>query len=219
MDVRGVHRLPTADLLGLPTVARRARETVTVTRHDPGGPEIDLVTHDAGKFCGLLAKPNGYVLEQLLSPLVVHTGPAHGELRAVAGRLVTAGHARHYLGFAASQRKLLAKHDPPRVKPLLYLYRVLLTGRHLMETGTVEANLPRLLEEHPTPGVADLIARKRAGEEKGTLPAADLPAHLAACDRLEGELTAARDRSPLPAEVPASALAALDDWLVRLRTA
>jgi predicted nucleotidyltransferase len=41
--------------------------------HD--GLEIDLVTHDAKKFFGLLLKKNGYVLEQVLSPLVVHTTP------------------------------------------------------------------------------------------------------------------------------------------------
>ena len=37
------------------------------------GLEIDLVTHDAAKFLGLMLKRNGYVLEQLLSPLVVLT--------------------------------------------------------------------------------------------------------------------------------------------------
>jgi len=37
--------------------------------------------------------------------------------------------------------KLFAKESPPRVKPLLYIYRVLLTGIHLMRTGQVESQL------------------------------------------------------------------------------
>jgi predicted nucleotidyltransferase len=35
------------------------------------------------KFFGLLLKKNGYVLEQLFSPLIVHTTPEHAELKAI----------------------------------------------------------------------------------------------------------------------------------------
>ena len=213
VDLRGVHLLPLDEILGLP----RAEDRETVDRTEVAdGLEIDLVTHDAAKFFGLMLKPNGYVLEQLFSPLIVATSPAHDELRALAAGCLTRGHARHYLGFAASQRKLLAKHDPPRLKPLLYLYRVLLTGIRLMETGEVEANLPALLEARPLPGVADLIARKRAGAEQEPLDAAEVHVHLAAMDRLTVELDAARDRTALP-EAP-TAGPALNDLLVRLRT-
>ena len=46
---------------------------------DRDGVEMDLVTHDLRKFVRLMLKRNGYVLEQLLSPLVVHTiGRARG---------------------------------------------------------------------------------------------------------------------------------------------
>ena len=36
---------------------------------------MDLVTHDVLEFFTMLLKRNGYVLEQLYSPLVVHTTP------------------------------------------------------------------------------------------------------------------------------------------------
>jgi predicted nucleotidyltransferase len=35
--------------------------------------EVDLVTHDLAKFLRLMLRRNGYVLEQVLSPLVVMT--------------------------------------------------------------------------------------------------------------------------------------------------
>ena len=74
-DLRGVHVLPLKEVVGLKT----GHETIEKSGvHD--GLEIDLVTHDAKKFFGLLLKKNGYVLEQVLSPLVVHTTPEHGEL-------------------------------------------------------------------------------------------------------------------------------------------
>ena len=84
------------------------------------------------------------MLEQVFSPLIVHTTPEHAELKEIADQCVTRHHAHNYLGFAETQWKLFEKENPPRVKPLLYVYRVLLTGIHLMQTGVVEANLVRL---------------------------------------------------------------------------
>src|SRR4026209_663987 len=63
-DLRGVHVLPVRDVIGL----KLPRETIEVSgMYD--GIEMDLVTHDAKKFLSLLLKKNGYVLEQLCSPL------------------------------------------------------------------------------------------------------------------------------------------------------
>ncbi len=61
--------------------------------------------------------------------------------------MITKHHSHHYIGFAATEWKLLLKESPRRVKPLLYVYRVLLTGIHLMRTGTIEANLLALNED------------------------------------------------------------------------
>jgi predicted nucleotidyltransferase len=68
---------------------------------------------------------------------------------------------------------LFLKESPRRVKPLLSVYRVLLTGIHLMRTGTVEANLVTLNEEFRLPYLAELVARKLAGPEKSKLEDAD----------------------------------------------
>src|SRR5215475_720098 len=74
-DLRGVHILPMRDVLGLMPL----RETIEKSEIRDGR-EIDLVTHDARKFFGLLLRKNGYLLEQLYSPLIVRTTPAHEEL-------------------------------------------------------------------------------------------------------------------------------------------
>jgi predicted nucleotidyltransferase len=210
IDLRGVHVLPLRDVVGLDP----GRDTVETSTTD-GGLEVDLVTHDARKFFGLLLRKNGYVLEQVLSPLVVHTTPEHEELKALAGGCVTRHHSHHYLGFAATQWKLFGKERPRRVKPLLYVYRVLLTGIHLMRTGAVEANLVTLNAAARLPHVADLIARKLSGPEQSAVGDADVEFHRREYDRLRADLEAAAASSSLP-EAP-SARAGLNDLLVRLR--
>lgn len=211
-DLRGVHVLPLPEVVGLKT----GRETVEKTGFYDGL-ELDLVTHDVKKFCGLMLKKNGYVLEQVLSPLVVQTSPEHARLRELAAACVTKHHAHHYLGFAATQWKLFAKEEPPRVKPLLYVYRVLLTGVHLMRTGEVEANLVRLNETFRLPQLPELIERKLEGPEKGTLEAADVAFHHREYERLVAKLETAYAESKLPET--ATAADELDKLLIEVRTA
>lgn len=209
-DLRGAHLLPLRDVVGL----AETNDTVEKSGiHD--GLEIDLVTHDVKKFFGLMLRKNGYVLEQLLSPLVIQTSPEHEELKAIAADCITRHHAHHYFGFAETQWKLFQKADPPHVKPLLYVYRVLLTGIHLMRTGQIEANLIQLNETARLPYIPELIARKTGGPEKGCLEQADLVFHHCEYERLRGVLQQAYEDSRLP-EVPSGA-SALNDLFVRIR--
>jgi uncharacterized protein len=175
------------------------------------------VTHDVRKFFTLLLKKNGYVLEQLYSPLVVHTTPLHEELKAIVRGCLTRHHSHHYLGFARTQWRLFEKESPRRVKPLLYVYRGLLTGIHLMRTGEVEANLVRLNDVFRLPQVPDLVARKVAGSEQSVLDDANLSFHEHEYQRLQAELEESARQSSLP-EAPA-ARATLHHLLVRLRLA
>lgn len=209
-DLRGVHILPAREVLGL------AQTRETIEREGVwSGVEIDLVTHDAAKFFRLMLRRNGYVLEQLFSPIVVQTTPQHEELRSLASGCITRHHAHHYLGFAQTQWHLFSKEQPPRVKPLLYVYRVLMTGIHLMRTGEIEANILRLNESMSLPYVQELVARKLGGHEQGTLDAADLSFYEAEYRRLVALLEQERDRSHLP-DGP-TAMGAISELLVRLR--
>lgn len=209
-DLRGVHLLPLEQIVGLD-----AGEETVEKEGIYDGLEIDLVTHDAKKFFGLMLKKNGYVLEQIFSPLVVYTTPEHEELKAIAADCITRHHSHHYLGFATTQWKLFQKESPPRVKPLLYVYRVLLTGIHLMRTGEVEANLRTLNETARLSYIDELIERKLSGPEKGDLPEADLAFHEKEYERLVGELEVASEKSELPES--SNGKAALNELLVRVR--
>lgn len=211
-DLRGVHILPVREVAGL----YEARETIEVSEVR-NGLELDLVTHDVKKFFGLLLKKNGYVLEQLYSPLILHTTPEHAELKQMARGCITRHHSHHYFGFADTQWKLFEREQPRRVKPLLYVYRVLLTGIHLMRTGEIEANLRTLNQQFKLPYLDELIARKLAGPEQGRLAEADLAFHTAEFARLKNLLDEAFQQSRLPDRPTAQA--ALNDLLISLRLA
>lgn len=209
-DLRGAHILPAKEALGL----LPKQETVEFSGLR-AGVEMDLVTHDILKFFTLLLKRNGYVLEQLYSPLVVHTTPEHRELKEIAAGCITRHHSHHYLGFAATQWDLFQKDNPPRVKPLLYVYRVILTGIHLMRTGKIEANLVTLNEEFRLPYIPELVERKIHGTEKGSLDTDERDFHHAEYARLIAMLEGAAAKSDLHTEP--SSRSALNDLLVRLR--
>lgn len=213
-DLRGAHILPLAKVVGL----EPADDTLTISQV-ADGLELDIVTHEVRKFFGLLLKPNGYVLEQLFSPLVVHGSPGHEELKAIARGCLTRWHYHHYAGFAENQWRLFHKENPRRVKPLLYVYRVLLTGLHLLRSGELEASLLHLNDIFRLPQVPALLQRKTAGPEHSQLPDADLDFHEAEFQRLQAELKDAFAATRLPAEVTAETKASLNQLLIRLRLA
>ena len=210
VDLRGVHVLPPRELLGL-HVGPQTLDRDWLR----DGVEMDLVTHDVGKFLRLLLKRNGYVLEQLLSPLVVASSPAHEELTALAPGCLTVHHAHHYLGFARTQRALSTRTG--ELKPLLYTVRVLLTGIHLMRTGEVQPHLPTLLTLVPeAPSwVPEAMQRKAEAEHRQTEDLPGLDRVQDELDDLTGLLEQERDRSALPDQP--SAGPALHDFLLRVR--
>lgn len=207
VDLRGCHQLRLRDIVGI-DIPNETLEWDSV--HN--GTEIELVSHDVGKYLRLLLRNNGYILEQIFSPIVV-LGPTFlDELRPLACRCITRHHYHHYRGFYATQRKLIEKEKPKRVKPILYAYRVLMTGIHLLRTGEVEANLPRLNKHFGFSFLDELIARKTVEQA----PAEDLdwPFHDTKLGALETQLDRAFENSNLPEERDRRAI---HDFLVGLR--
>jgi hypothetical protein len=216
-DLRGAHVLPLERVVGLEVQDETIQDSRIIE-----GLEMDIVSHDVRKFFKLLLKKNGYVLEQLFSPLVVHATPEHKELMEIARHganhgVITKHHSHHYFGFAETEWKLFLKESPRRIKPLLYVYRVLLTGIHLMRTGKIEANLLALNEGARLAFIPDLLAKKLAGPEKSTLDDADVAFHEKQYQKLRSELQNAFETSSLPELPSEDTRRALNDLLTRVR--
>ena len=198
VDLRGCHHLPLRDVVGL-DLPKQTLEHKTID----DSTEVELVSHEVGKYLRLLVRNNGYILEQIFSPIVVLGQEFLDELRPLASRCITRHHYHHYRGFYATQRKLIAKEEPKRAKPVLYAYRVLMTGIHLLR-----------LNEHFGFGFLDeLIARKVRGENIA-VGGLDWPFHEARLAELESRLNQAFAESPLPEDRDRKPV---NDLLVRLR--
>jgi predicted nucleotidyltransferase len=209
LDVRAVHLLPLAEVIGL----RTGPDTLQSSKVRDGV-ELDVVSQELAKFCRLLLRPNGHILEQVLSPLVVTTSDRHAELVAAAPGCVTRFHSHHYLGFAKSQWQQFDRGG--QIKPALYTLRVLLTGIHLMRTGELECDLTTLATGMDVPYVPELIERKATGEHALLGPDSAVRNRLEAdVRRLTATLAQARDESHLP-DRPSSH-DALNDLVIRAR--
>lgn len=208
VDLRGAFLLPARTILGL----RPPTETITI--EEEGAVALDWVAHDIRKFARMMLNHNGYVLEQLYSPLVVYSTPAYTELLEHGKGCVTRPTVRHCLGFARGRRQRLAAPEPT-VKHLLYAYRVLLTGIHLMQTGEVLSNIIILNERFRIKAIDELVARKRSGAETMLLSDHEISEHTGVLDQLDETLQQAHAGSRLPEE--ATSAAALDDFVVRIR--
>jgi hypothetical protein len=213
IDLRGAHTRPLRELIGL----RPGRDTYEMQGVEVEGVAIDGVSHELGKFLRLVLRKNGYVLEQVFSPLIVYDSGCLDELRALARGAITRRLVHHYKGFFASQERLLLKAPAPTVKAMLYLLRVAMTGIHVLLTGEVEANIVRLNEHFRLPFVPALVEQKMTAVERGTLAGDDFEAAFKEAKRLEARLDEAYAASYLPDEV--QNVDALDDFLVRIRLA
>ncbi len=213
LDLRGAHVLPLETVIGL----RTYDETYEHLGGEIDGIELDCVSHDAAKYLRLLTRKNGYVLEQIFSPLVVFDGGRLDELRRLSRGAITRHVVHHYRGFFRNQEHLAEKEELPKAKTMLYLFRVVMTGIHLLRTGEVQANL-RILNDQifRRSFIDELIERKMAGKEKSTLAPEERQRLMTEAKALEAELEAAAETSPLPDDV--QNLDELHRFLIRLRT-
>lgn len=196
IDLRGSYFAPIPALIGL-----RIPSETQEPKGWLGGVEVEAVAHEAGKYLRLMLKHNGYILEQVFSPLVVHGAEFLARLRPLAARCVTRGCYYHYRGFLHTQRKQIDGQNGVKAKALLYAYRVVLTGIHLLRTGEVESHLPTLNASFRLGFIPELIERKTHAEF-GTLADLDAVLHTAELDRLEAELDRAFAESTLPEAGP-----------------
>ena len=130
--------------------------------------EVDIVSHSLLKYLHLMTKqPNGYILEQLFSPLVVQTSPIHEQMKTIAKLTFAKELKHHYGGFFKNQERLLSK-EKKEIKLVLYQLRIICSSINMARNHEVDANLisanskTQIFDQQK---LLELIEIKRLGEK------------------------------------------------------
>ncbi|MBZ0122192.1 MAG: nucleotidyltransferase domain-containing protein, partial [Sandaracinaceae bacterium] len=137
-----------------------------------------------------------------LTPIQLVTSDQARGLAELARGSVSQRFAGHYRGYFGG---MVREHGrEPRVKSLLYAYRVALTGIHLFETGELRGDVVENAREHATDHAAieELVLLKASGTEKGALPAELDRAHAPRLSAIEVKLEESIAHTRLPPEAP-----------------
>lgn len=209
VDIRGSFVLPIDKVIGLETTEDSWQTTRVVD-----GLEVDWAAYDIAKFIKMMLNKDGNVLEQLYSPLIVVGGEWLEELRSLGESCVGRYLYHYYRGYYNNECKMMAKAGAT-ARSVLYAYRAMLTGIHVLEAGRVEAQLPVLIESYDVEGVNELITIKVEGSDEQVLDPELLQTHLGQLNELEKRLELAFEKSELPETVDNTR--ELSDYLVRVR--
>jgi predicted nucleotidyltransferase len=212
IDLRGAHLLPLETVVGLATPV----ETWESDAVEIDGIPMDCVTHDLRKYLQLMTRRNGYILEQVFSPLVVFDSGNLDELRSLALGALTRTVVHHYRGFFRKQEQKVTSAEAPSAKSVLYLFRVAMTGLYLLRERRVVTDLRTLNNAmFGLPFIDDLIARKMDGGEHSHLDPTEAQHYVVHAKKLESQFDPTAEASDLPEQTPN--LNAINDFLLRLR--
>lgn len=210
LDLKGIHLAPTESVLGL-AAPPESFDRLEVF----DSLECDYTSHEARKALSLLLRGNGNMLERILTPFQLYETTELAALQVLAQGTISKRFASHYRGFFRGICREHERFEAPRAKTLLYAYRVMLTGIHLMTTGELVGDVAITAPLYGFDEVMELARFKRDENETVALAAADDERHRAHWPALEEAFAVAIDGSSLPDE-PANG-AECERWLVELR--
>lgn len=194
IDIKGIHRAPTRNLLGLEG-AGGAFDRIEWYE----GVECDVTTHEVAHAVQLLLAGNGNVLEHILSPFQLFQSFPTRDLQELARGSLAKSFHRHYKGYFRGMRH---EHGiRGTLKTALYSYRAPLTGIWLLTRGELMTDVGPLARELGFSAVPELVQLKAEGERNPIPERLDKDVRRD-WQRLEEKLADALEASTLPEEAP-----------------
>lgn len=142
------HEDSDVDRLGIFAAPTRAFHGLSKPNESIVGTDPDVTMHEAGKFCRLALNGNPTVMELLWLEEYETLTPLGQELIRIRSSFLSASRVRNaYLGYATQQFKRLGELEdvtlPKRTaKHARHLYRLLIQGFELWQTGSLTLALP-----------------------------------------------------------------------------
>lgn len=210
LDLKGIHAAPTNEILELekPSPAQNVEQIWKNTL-------CDFTSNEVEQALKLLLKGNGNMLERIFSPFQLFVTEEAEQLKKLKEAYISKRFFHHYSGFFQKKCSEILKSDLFRIKPLLYIYRVALTGIHLLKTGEVVGDVKMLAPEYGFDEALELIKIYSETSEKKCLDESAAKQFVDRWPELERSLEEAHASSLLP-ETPAD-MKKCSDWLVEVR--
>lgn len=165
IDYRGTFLIHTSKLLGL-----HRHEDVFDLKID--GPKlIEVSLFEMRKEIGLALSGNCNVLEHINAPQIVSSAESVKLKRLINNSFGKLGLYNSYKGMATFNYKKFILGGRNNAKKYLYVFRGLLAGIYVLQTGEIEPNIEILNRTFKIDEVKRLIELKKQGMEKGPVPA------------------------------------------------
>lgn len=155
IDIRGAHVYP------LQTYLRMGGHHETLDKMLAGN--VDLVSHEIGKFLKLLVAPNVTFIEEVLSPLSIVRSKWYTELQQIARDCVSKAGYSHWKGFAKHTSYHAVQEDYKKPKRNLYLLRIYYQALYVLKNGKLRSDFGSLkdIEEYNDALVTELFECKK----------------------------------------------------------
>ncbi|MEW6708692.1 MAG: nucleotidyltransferase domain-containing protein [Candidatus Riflebacteria bacterium] len=210
LDLKGIHAAPTREILALekPSPAQNVEQMWQNTLCDFSSNELEQALK-------LLLKGNGNMLERIFTPFQLFETEEAGQLKSIKEAYLSKRFFHHYSGFFQRKCNEFLNSDRFLIKPLLYIYRVALTGIHLLQTGEIIGDVRKLAPNYGFEEVFDLIKIYSETSEKKCLDENSVKPFVEKWPALEKKLEDTHASSPLPDEPPG--VQKCSDWMVEVR--
>jgi predicted nucleotidyltransferase len=157
-DFRGAFLTDTNNVLGL----HRVKDVLNMPP--------DIVLYELKKEIALCVKSNCNVLEHVNAPTIYST-PEFLLLKRLVNNVISRiGIYNSYKGMATFNYKKFIRGGKANPKKYLYVFRGLMAGIYVLNTGIIEPNLIKLNKYFKNTNVKTLIEVKKSGKEKGEIP-------------------------------------------------
>jgi predicted nucleotidyltransferase len=208
IDLRGTYITGTEGLLGLSS----PRDVIEA--------KPDIVMFEIKKELGLALKGNCNVLEHINSPWIYKTWEAVELKEMVNNSIGKRGLYKSYKGMAESNYNKFILQGRQTTKKYLYVFRGLMAGIHVLETGIIQPNIINLNKYFKIPEVKQLVQAKIQGNEVEPLKDAEL-LDSGVLDELIVKLLERIDRAYVKSKIPdhpdEDSIEAINKWLIERR--
>lgn len=209
VDYRGAYLVGTNKLLGLKT----PRDVIDILTDGN-----DIVLFEMKKEIQLAIKGNCNVLEHINAKPILSTAEFVRMKQLVNNAFGKNGIYNSYKGMATFNYKKFILQGRTTVKKYLYVFRGLMAGIHVLQTGVIEPDIERLNKYFKFKEVKDLIKLKREGIEKGVIPLdMDIGVIEARINDLFVKIDKAYAKSKIPERPSEDEIGEIDEFLKTIR--